>query len=95
MDAGTATDGVRVWFVERDGDDADGAVEVTYATTGGERCLEVERERAAELADVDGTPAALTAAAEELTAVEEAETRERYAAAARRVARSHHPEHVV
>lgn len=93
--SGPAVADERVWFVDRtDPDDGRDAVRLTYATTDGRHSVIEERE-AGHAGDEPTVPASLDVAAERLDAVGDPAERERLAAAARRSARSHHPEHDV
>lgn len=80
----------RVWLVERDVDGRN-TVTMTYATPDGERTF--TRQAALDgLAHRDGPTAAVDVDADRLHAVDDAETVERYAEEAARVAERHDPE---
>jgi len=87
----TDADGVRCWLVERTYTDR-GLVDTTYATVDGSRAhrrqvsATVMRQRGA------GTTAAVDVDPEGLEAVDDADTRARYAAEAGRMRRDHDPD---
>ncbi|MBB6647432.1 hypothetical protein [Halobellus ruber] len=86
----TDADAVRCWLVERTYTDR-GLVDMTYATPDGSRAhrrqvsTAVMRQRGAE------TTAAVEVEAAELESVDDADTRERYAAEAERMRNRHDP----
>ncbi len=83
----------RVWLVDRDVDSRN-LVTMTYATPDGERAF--TRQAALDsLARRDAPTAALDVDDDRLTPVEDAETIERYAAEAERVAESNDPDDVL
>ena len=81
----------RVWLVERTfSDDEQNLIILVYATTDGERYL--RKERALTSFDDDRpTTAALDAPLDNLGTVDDAETRDRYAAEASRMAADYDP----
>lgn len=89
---GTAEETTRVWLVERTfSDDEQNLVILVYATPDGERYL--RKERALTSFDDDRpTTAALDAPLRNLGDVDDAETRERYAEEASRMAANHEPD---
>ena len=83
----------RVWLVDRDVDSRN-LVTMTYATPDGERAF--TRQAALDsLARRDAPTAALDVDDDRLSTVEDAETIERYAAEAERVAESNDPDDVL
>ena len=80
----------RAWLVERDVDSRD-LVTLTYATPDGERTF-TRQASLNTLARGDGVTAAMDVEDDRLEPVEDAETRERYAAEAERVAESNDPD---
>ena len=94
-DGPSADETVRVWLVERTySDDEQNIIILIYATPDGERYFRKERALTS-VTDVRDTTAAVEASPRNLGAVEDAETRERYATEARRMAESHDPGDVV
>lgn len=85
-------DETRLWLVERTYTDK-GLVSLVYATPDGERSL--RRQRSMHALRQTGVTAAVTADADSLQAVDDAETRERYAAEAERMADGHDPDEEV
>ena len=84
---------VRVWLVERTyGDDEQNLIILTYATPDGDRSFRKERALTSFTGDERGTKAALDVSTTNLSSVDDAETRERYAAEAERMAAEHDPE---
>ena len=84
---------VRVWLVERTyGDDEQNLIILTYATPDGDRSFRKERALTSFTDDERGTKAALDVSTTNLSSVDDAETRERYAAEAERMAAEHDPE---
>ncbi|ELZ41198.1 hypothetical protein C463_13174 [Halorubrum californiense DSM 19288] len=93
--AGSATDDVRMWLVERTySDDEQNMVILTYATPDGERYFRKERALTS-FTDVRDTTAAVDAAPSNVGTVEDPDDRERYAAEATRLARAHDPDDVI
>ena len=96
-DAGGASgdETVRVWLVERTySDDEQNMIILIYATPDGGRYF--RKERALTSAnDVRETTAAVEAPPHNLGTVENAETKKRYAAEARRISESHDPDDVL
>jgi len=86
------SDPVRCWLVERSYDDRD-VVTLVYATPDGARYH--QRELSATALSRTAVTAAREIPAEELRAVGDEPTRERYAAEAERMAGSHDPEEPV
>lgn len=82
------TDAVRCWLVERTYDDK-GLVRLVYATSDGDRAI--TNERSAQLLARQPATAAIAVDASKLEPVEDAETRERYAAEADRMRDRHDP----
>jgi hypothetical protein len=80
---------VRCWLVEREYTDK-GLVTLVYAEPGGERAATMQRS-SNKLASQDVT-AARDVDPDELVAVEDAETRERYATEVERTRESHDPD---
>ena len=86
------TESVRVWLVERTySDDEQNIVILVYATPDGERYLRKERALTS-FGDDRPTTAALDVAPERLGRTENAETRQRYADEATRVADDRDPD---
>ncbi|MFC7081649.1 hypothetical protein [Halorussus caseinilyticus] len=85
-------DDERLWLVERTYTDK-GLVSLVYATTDGERYLQKQRSMNM-LNHVDVT-AAVDADPDSLDAVDDDETRERYASEATRMADQHDPDEAV
>ncbi len=83
------TDGVRCWLVERSYDDRD-IVTLVYATGDGARYN--QRELSATALSRISVTAAREIPDDDLRAVEDPATRERYAAEAERMAESHDPD---
>jgi hypothetical protein len=89
------TERVRMWLVERTySDDEQNMVILTYATPDGERYFRKERALTS-FTDVRDTTAAVDADPENVGAVEDPGDRERYAAEAGRMARTHDPDDVI
>lgn len=86
-------DDLRLWLVDRTYTDK-GLVTLVYATTDGERQFRRQRSVNA-LRQSDGVTAATTVDPDDLQRVEDAETRERYAGEAARMAESHDPDETV
>lgn len=85
-------DTVRCWFVERNYNDRD-LIILTYATPEGDRVY--TRELAAQVIDTETVTAARDVDPDNLEAVSDPETRERYAAEAERVAAEHDPDDTI
>ncbi|UPV75953.1 hypothetical protein M0R89_07800 [Halorussus limi] len=85
-------DDAKLWLVERTYTDK-GLVSLVYATTDGERYIQKQRSMNM-LNHVDVT-AAVDADPESLDAVDDEETRERYASEATRMAEQHDPDDAV
>lgn len=84
------TDDVLCWLVEREYDQRN-LVTLTYATPEGDRAY--TRQAALEMLQRrDGVTAAVAADPADLSAVADAETRDRYAAEAARMAAEHEPD---
>ncbi|MFC7156576.1 hypothetical protein ACFQPA_14090 [Halomarina halobia] len=84
---------VRLWLVERTYDDRN-LITLVYATPDGERYR--KRERSANLlGGSGGVTAAIEADPDDLAAVEDDETRERYAREAARMADRHAPDDTI
>ncbi|MDZ7687248.1 MAG: hypothetical protein U5J64_00755 [Halobacteriales archaeon] len=80
---------VRVWLVERTySDDEQNLIILVYATEDGGRYMRKERALTS-FEDARDTKAGLDVGAERLADVRDEETRERYAAEARRMAEKH------
>jgi len=88
-DGGVSEDGVRCWLVEREYTDK-GLVTLVYAEPGGERAATMQRSSNM-LARTDVT-AARDVDPDELAAVDDAETRDRYATEVERTRESHAPD---
>ncbi|WP_132058015.1 hypothetical protein [Halorussus amylolyticus] len=86
-------DDAQLWLVERTYTDK-GLVSLVYATPDGGRSLHRQRSMNA-LRQSDGVTAAIAADPDELQAVEDEETRTRYADEATRMAERHDPEETV
>ena len=85
----------RVWLVERTySDDEQNLIILVYATEDGGRYMRKERALTS-FEDARDTKAGLDVEAERLAEVRDEETRERYAAEARRMARKHEPDDTV
>ncbi len=85
-------DTVRVWLVERTySDDEQNLIILTYATPDGERDFRKERALTSFTGDDRETTAALDVSPDNLGTVDDAETRERYAAEVERVRARHAP----
>ncbi|RLM50252.1 hypothetical protein [Halorubrum sp. Atlit-28R] len=92
---GAATEPVRMWLVERTySDDEQNMVILTYATPDGERYFRKERALTS-FSDVRDTTAAVDAAPSNVGTVDDPDDRERYAAEAARMARTHDPDDVI
>ena len=83
------TDSVRCWFVERGYNNRD-LIILRYATPDGERVY--TQELAAQVIDTKTVTAAKDVDPDNLEAVDDPETRERYANEADRVASEHDPD---
>lgn len=84
-----SADSVRLWLVERDYDDRN-LVTLIYATPDGERYH--QREQSAHLlSQGDGVTAAVDADPDDLAAVGDEATRERYASEVERMRERHDP----
>ncbi|SEO90916.1 hypothetical protein SAMN04487948_10796 [Halogranum amylolyticum] len=83
---------VRVWLVERGYNNRD-LVILKYATLEGDRVY--RRELAPQALDMSSVTAAEEVSTDDLEAVEETATRERYANEATRMAENHDPEDTV
>jgi hypothetical protein len=87
---------VRVWLVERTySDDEQNLVILTYATPDGSRSFRKERALTSFTGDARETTAAVDASPSNLGEVTDAETRERYAAEATRMAAEHDPDDTI
>jgi len=86
-------DDERLWLVDRTYTDK-GLVSLVYATTDGERSLHKQRSMSMLQQGADVT-AATDADPEDLESVDDAETRERYADEATRMADQHDPDEAV
>jgi hypothetical protein len=85
----------RVWLVERTySDDEQNIIILVYATPDGSRYYRKERALVS-FSDRRDTTAAVDVSADSLGTVDDAETRERYAAEAQRVRARHAPDDVV
>ena len=82
-------DTVRCWFVERDYNNRD-LIILTYATPEGDRVY--TQELAAQVIDTKTVTASKEVDPDNLEAVDDPETRERYAAEAERVAAEYDPD---
>jgi len=90
-----ASEGTRVWLVERTySDDEQNVVILTYATTDGSQYYRKERALTS-FTDSRETTAAVVAPPENLGPVDDPELRERYATEATRMAGSHAPDDAV
>ncbi|WP_049984068.1 hypothetical protein [Halorubrum sp. BV1] len=88
-------DSRRMWLVERTySDDEQNMVILTYATEDGERYFRKERALTS-FSDVRDTTAAVTPDPDNVGRVDDPADRERYAAEADRMARSHDPDDVI
>ncbi len=85
----TDTDPVRVWLVERGYTSRD-LVVLQYATPDGERVY--RRELSAQALDGASVTAARDVSPDDLESVDDAETRDRFAAEAERMADEHDPD---
>jgi hypothetical protein len=86
-----AAETIRLWLVERTySDDEQNIVVLVYATPDGERYYRKERALVS-FSDHRDTTAAVDVSPDSVGAVTDPETRERYAAAARRVRDDHDP----
>jgi len=89
------TDSVRAWLVERTySDDEQNIIILIYATPDGEQYFRMERAVTSPAAFPEVT-VAVDAEPPNLGAVEDPDTRERYAAQAERMAGEHDPDDVV
>ncbi len=88
-DDGSESDGVQCWLVERTFDDRN-LVTIVYATPAGNRYHQRERSAQA-LRTGSAVTAGVTLDPESLEPVGDGETREWYAAEAKRVAATHEP----
>jgi hypothetical protein len=87
----TDADPVRCWLVERTYTDR-GLVDTTYATPDGSRAHRRQVSTTVLRQRGTGTTAAVDVDPEELTPVDDADVRERYAAEAERVRSTHGPD---
>jgi hypothetical protein len=88
----SAEETVRVWLVERTySDDEQNLIILTYATPDGARDYRKERALTSFTGDHRETTAAVEVSPENLGTVSDPETRERYAAEARRMRERHDP----
>ncbi|WP_324663804.1 hypothetical protein [Haloarcula sediminis] len=91
---GTAATGesVRVWLVERTyGDDEQNLIILTYATPDGHRDFRKERALTSFTGDHRETPVSIAVDPDNLGHVDDAETRDRYAAEVERMQENHEP----
>ncbi|WP_327053307.1 hypothetical protein [Halomicrococcus gelatinilyticus] len=92
-EAATETAETRVWLVERTySDDEQNLIILVYATPDGERYFRKERALTSFTGAARETLAALDVAPGQLGAVDDPETRERYAAEATRMAEKYDPD---
>lgn len=85
----------RVWLVERTySDDEQNLIILVYATKGGERYMRKERALTS-FEDARETKAALDVDAGRLADIRDRETRERYAAEAKRMSEKYEPDDTV
>ena len=92
-EAKTETAETRVWLVERtSSDDEQNLIILVYATPDGERYFRKERALTSFTGAARETLAALDVAPEQLGDVTDAETRERYATEATRMAEKYDPD---
>lgn len=83
---------VRVWLVERTyGDDEQNLIILTYATPEGDRDFRKERALTSFTGDHRETPVSIAVDPDNLGSVDDAETRERYAAEVERMQQKHEP----
>ncbi|MFC6837672.1 hypothetical protein [Halomarina ordinaria] len=83
---------VRVWLVERTySDDEQNLIILTYATPDGTREFRKERALTSFTGDHRETRAALSVSLDDTATVDDAETRERYAAEVDRLSATHDP----
>jgi len=88
----TDDEGIRVWLVERTySDDEQNLIILTYATPDGSRAYRKERALTSFTGEPRGTSAALKVSPDDLAAVVDAETHDRYAREAARMAAEHDP----
>lgn len=88
-------EGVRMWLVERTySDDEQNVVILTYATRDGDRYFRKERALTS-FSDVRDTTAAVDADPANVGDVDDPADRERYAAEAERMSRTHDPDDVI
>ena len=91
----SASNGVRVWLVERTySDDEQNLIILTYATPDGERYFRKERALTS-FTDVRDTTAAVDADPDNLGSVNDADLQEQYAAEAQRMLEVHDPDDVI
>ena len=91
----TDTDDVRVWLVERTySDDEQNIIILVYATPDGRQYYHKERALVS-FTDRRDTTAAVDVSPESLGRVDDAETRERYAAEAQRLRAKNGPDDVI
>lgn len=88
------TDTVRCWLVERDFDSRN-VITLLYATPDGERVFRKERSATAMQRGGISPTAAVDADPDNLEAVDDPETRERYAAEVERMRERHDPDEEV
>jgi hypothetical protein len=90
-----SSEGTRVWLVERTySDDEQNIIILVYATPDGERYYRKERALVS-FSDRRDTTAAVDVQPDSLGRVDDVETRERYAAEARRVRERYDPDDLV
>jgi hypothetical protein len=91
----SASNGVRVWLVERTySDDEQNLIILTYATLDGEQYYRKERALTS-FTDVRDTTAAVDADPEDLGSVNDADLQAQYAAEAQRMQEIHDPGDVI
>jgi hypothetical protein len=91
-----ADESVRVWLVDRTySDDEQNIIILTYATPDGERTFRKERALTSYTGDHRGTTAAVDVDPGNLGTVADTETRDQYAAEARRMAERHDPDDTI
>ena len=91
----SASNGVRVWLVERTySDDEQNLIILTYATPDGERYFRKERALTS-FTDVRDTTAAVDADPDNLGSVNDSDLQEQYAAEAQRMLEVHDPDDVI
>ena len=95
-DSATTQESVRVWLVERTySDDEQNLIILTYATPDGRRDFRKERALTSYTGDHRETPVSMAVSPDNLGAVDDAETRERYAVEADRMQEKHDPDDVL